>query len=232
MIHAEDLEKVVSAAAGQEAAWKEEYGSTEPDLSISASAVDAVWETVVSPELAKKTQALLTGLVNGVYSMSKEIEGLVESSSNMGVLRLSPEKLTVCCYERSSSGEKQEEILAIDRKVMEENGLDAEYLPSGDPWPFNPDSVLLPLTQEVYLEQNGSEIKAEAIHATLECGTFAVMNPDLDMVSIGPDLVDVHSTSEMLYLRTIPKTFNLLAGILSGIAEADAAGTENTASAA
>ena len=62
----------------------------------------------------------------------------------------------------------------------------------------------------------------EALHATLECGTFAVMNPGLDMVSIGPDLENVHSTSEMLYLRTIPKTFNLLAGILAGIAEADA----------
>lgn len=81
-------------------------------------------------------------------------------------------------------------------------------------------SVLLPLTEEVYREQNGSEINVDTVHATLECGTFAVMNPSLDMVSIGPDLVDVHSTSEMLYLRTIPKTFNLLAGILDGIAAA------------
>ena len=55
---------------------------------------------------------------------------------------------------------------------------------------------------------------------TLECGTFAKMNPDLDMVSIGPDLINVHSTSEMLYLLTIPKTFNLLAGILDGVAAA------------
>lgn len=89
--------------------------------------------------------------------------------------------------------------------------------PSGDPWPYNPDSILLPLTQKVYLEQNGEEITVETLHATLECGTFAVMNPSLDMVSIGPDLVDVHSTGEMIYLRTIPKTFNLLAGILNGI---------------
>ena len=96
-----------------------------------------------------------------------------------------------------------------------------EYTPSGDPWPFNPDSVLLPLAEKVYLEQNGTEIKVEAVHGTLECGTFAVKIPTLDMISIGPDLKDVHSPAETLYLRSIPKTFNLLAGILNGVAEAD-----------
>ena len=222
VIQAEDLEKAGSVAKEQEAAWKESAGETEPGLEIAVAAADTVPDTVVTGEEAGKTRALLDGLVNGVYTMSEEIEGLVESSSNLGVLKLAPEGLTACCYERSSNAEKTEEILAIDRKVIEENGLSAEYLPSGDAWPYNPDSVLLPLTEKVYQEQNGSDIKVEALHATLECGTFAVMNPGLDMVSIGPDLENVHSTSEMLYLRTIPKTFNLLAGILAGIAEADA----------
>ena len=192
-------------------------GEADPNTEIAVTAADEKPEKVVTDELAEKTHALLEGLVNGVYTMSEEIEGLVESSSNTGVLRLTPEGLTVSCYERSSNSEKTEEILAIDRKVIEENGLNAEYLPSGDAWPYNPDSILLPLTEKVYRDQNGSDIKVEALHATLECGTFAVMNPSLDMVSIGPDLVDVHSTSEMIYLRTIPKTFNLLAGILDGI---------------
>ena len=226
VIKAEDLEKAVSVAEEQEAAWKESAGETEPGLEIVAAAADTTPDAVVTGEEAGKTRALLDGLVNGVYTMSEEIEGLVESSSNLGILKLTPEGLTACCYERSSNAEKTEEILAIDRKVIEENGLSAEYLPSGDAWPYNPDSVLLPLTEKVYQEQNGSDIKVEALHATLECGTFAVMNPSLDMVSIGPDLENVHSTGEMLYLRTIPKTFNLLAGILAGITEAEA-GTAN-----
>ena len=222
VIKSEDLEKTVSIAKEQETAWKKSAGEADPNLEIAVAATDEKPDTVVAAELAGKAHALLEGLVNGVYTMSEEIEGLVESSSNMGVLKLTPEGLIVSCYERSSNSEKTEEILAIDRKVIEESGLSAEYLPSGDAWPYNPDSVLLPLTEKVYKEQNGSDIKVEALHATLECGTFAVMNPRLDMVSIGPDLENVHSTSEMLYLRTIPKTFNLLAGILAGIAEADA----------
>ena len=80
-------------------------------------------ETVISSELAEKTHSLLSGIVNGVYSMSEEIEGLVESSSNLGILRLSPDGLFVRCYERSSSSEKTDEILAVFKKAVEENGL-------------------------------------------------------------------------------------------------------------
>ena len=219
VIRSEDFEKLSSAVADQEAAWKQR-AAADPGLTITSAKADGMPEKVIAPEFAVRVQQLLDGLVNGIYSMSDEIEGLVESSSNMGVFSLSPKGLTSYSYARSSSGEKQEEILAIAKKVIAECGLTAKYVWGGDPWPYKPDSVLIPLTQEVYREQNGSEIKVEAVHATLECGTFAKMNPDLDMVSIGPDLINVHSTSEMLYLLTIPKTFNLLAGILDGVAAA------------
>ena len=232
VIRSEELEKLSTTVQDQEAKWKERAGDADPNLSISAAKADGMPEAVVAPEFAERVHSLLNGLVNGIYSMSDEIEGLVESSSNMGVFSLSPEGLTSYSYARSSSSEKQEEILDIAKKVIAENGLTAEYVWGGDPWPYKPDSVLRPLTQEVYREQNGSEIKVEAVHATLECGTFSKMNPDLDMVSIGPDLINVHSTSEMLYLLTIPKTFNLLAGILDGVAEADAQRTESLAQAA
>ena len=219
VIRSEDFEKLSSAVADQEAAWKAR-AAADPGLTITSAKADGMPEKVIAPEFAVRVQMLLDGLVNGIYSMSDEIEGLVESSSNMGVFSLSPKGLTSYSYARSSSSEKQDEILAIAEKVITECGLTAEYVWGGDPWPYKPDSVLIPLTQEVYREQNGSEIKVEAVHATLECGTFAKMNPDLDMVSIGPDLINVHSTSEMLYLLTIPKTFNLLAGILDGVAAA------------
>ena len=221
VLRSEDMEKLTAALAEQEKLWKQRSENTDPNLSISAAKADSVPETVISSELAEKMHSLLSGIVNGVYSMSEEIEGLVESSSNLGILRLSPDGLFVRCYERSSSSEKTDEILAVFKKAVEENGLTDEYTPSGDPWPFNPDSVLLPLAEKVYLEQNGTEVKVEAVHGTLECGTFAVKIPTLDMISIGPDLKDVHSPAETLYLRSIPKTFNLLAGILNGIAEAD-----------
>ena len=217
MVRGEDQEAVTKAAGDTEASLKEGYGGVEENMHVRAGVVNAYVDTVVDTEMTQDLLAFMDGIVNGVYSMSEDIEGLVESSSNLGILSLTPDGFRASCYVRSSSNDKEDEILAIDQKIIEEKGLSCTMEPSGDPWPYNPDSVLLPLTQKVYLEQNGEDIYVETLHATLECGTFAVMQPALDMVSIGPDLIDVHSTSEMIYLRTIPKTFNLLAGILDGI---------------
>ena len=220
-IKSEDQEKVFQTVADVETKLKEAYKNTEHDLAVRAGVVNEIVKSVVSSKEVQGLFSFMDGIVNGVYSMSDEIDGLVESSSNLGVISLTPELLAASMYERSSNAEKTDEILEIDQEVIDENGLDCAMEPSGDPWPYNPDSVLLPLTQKVYLEQNGEDIAVETLHATLECGTFAVMNPSLAMVSIGPDLIDVHSTGEMIYLRTIPKTFNLLAGILDGIADAE-----------
>ena len=113
MLRSEDMEKLTAALAEQEKLWKQRSENTDPNLSISAAKADSVPETVISSELAEKMHSLLSGIVNGVYSMSEEIEGLVESSSNLGILRLSPDGLFVRCYERSSSSEKTDEILAV-----------------------------------------------------------------------------------------------------------------------
>ena len=70
------------------------------------------------------------------------------------------------------------------------------------------------LTQKAYLEVNREPIRVEALHAALECGTFSRLNPSLDIISIGPDIKDVHSPQETLYLNSIPKTWKLLQKIL------------------
>ena len=76
---------------------------------------------------------------------------------------------------------------------------------------------MLALAQKVYNEQNNEEISVVAVHAGLECGTFKVLNPSLDMISIGPDLKDVHTTGETFYLDTLPRTWHLLEGLLAGV---------------
>ena len=89
-----------------------------------------------------------------------------------------------------------------------------ETVKMADPWPYDPDSRLLAMTKEIYLAQNGEEINVSAVHAGLECGTFKLLNPDLDMISIGPDISDAHTIRETLYLDSVPKVWNLLAELL------------------
>ena len=88
-----------------------------------------------------------------------------------------------------------------------------------DPWPYDPNSRLLALAKEIYLAQNGQEITVSALHAGLECGTFKLLNPELDMISIGPDISDAHTIRETLSLASVPVTWNLLAQMLIRVGE-------------
>jgi len=159
----------------------------------------------------------MTEIIDGVYTWSADKEGLVESSSNLGLFSLDQGGLTAVTYIRSSSGPLQQEILEAQKKLAAECGFDTEHVRMADPWPYDPDSRLLALTQEIYREQNGEDISVVAVHAGLECGTFKTLNPDLDMISIGPDLWDAHTIHETLYLDSVPKVWRLMEGLLAGI---------------
>ena len=84
-----------------------------------------------------------------------------------------------------------------------------------DAWPYDPNSQLLENTKKIYKEQNGEDIQVLTVHAGLECGTFKALKPDLDMISIGPDLADVHTVKETLYLNSVPRVWRLLEGLLT-----------------
>ena len=159
----------------------------------------------------------MTEIIDGVYTWSADKEGLVESSSNLGLFSLDQGGLTAVTYIRSSSGPLQQEILEAQKKLAAECGFDTEHVRMADPWPYDPDSRLLALTQEIYREQNGEDISVVAVHAGLECGTFKTLNPDLDMISIGPDLWDAHTIHETLYLDSVPKVWRLMEGLLARI---------------
>jgi dipeptidase D len=91
-----------------------------------------------------------------------------------------------------------------------------EYIPEKS---ARADSRLVPVIQRIYEAQNGEAIKVEAIHAGLECGVFYELAEGLDMVSIGPDVLNAHSPEETLFLASIPKTWHLLERLLVSLEE-------------
>ena len=149
--------------------------------------------------------------------MSAEVEGLVESSCNLGKISIGAEGVEIRQMPRSSVGARLEEISAHQRALGEKCGLEVEVTPGSKPWPVKADSVLAAKVREAYRELNGEEMKVVALHAGLECGAFAELSEGLDMVSVGPDLKGVHSPEETLYLRSIPKTWRLLERVLAGV---------------
>ena len=162
---------------------------------------------------------ILNEIIDGVYTMSKDMEGLVESSSNLGIVNMIPlsESLEIITTIRSSNPEKETEIINKQKNLALDNGFTNKSIDikhSTDPWQFDPNSKLVELAKKIYKKQNKEDVELMAVHAGLECGTFKKLNKELDMISIGPDIENSHTIRETLYLNSIPRIWNLLEGIL------------------
>ena len=191
---------------------KTKYSSIEDNITCEIKKIKEL-PKVVSKVEKDNLIKYITEIVDGVYTMSKDMDGLVESSSNLGIVKLNDD-LKITSLIRSSSPEKEEELVNSEKELAKTCGYEASSLRSSEAWPYNPDSKLIKLAQKVYKEQNKTDIKVSAVHAGLECGTFKKIQPDLDMISIGPTLSDGHTINETLDLKSIPITWRLLEGIL------------------
>ena len=146
--------------------------------------------------------------------MSKEINGLVETSLNLGILKTDEEKILLHFALRSN---KKSALLSLEEKLITfAEYLECEYETGGHypPWEYNSKSSLQGLYKECFMEENGYEPRFEAIHAGLECGVFASALENLDCVAMGPALWDVHTINEKLSVSSAERTFNLVIKML------------------
>ena len=144
--------------------------------------------------------------------MSREIEDLVETSLNWGIVATREEDILLHAALRSN---KEAALTALEERLK--TFFPAEWIitfghyPS---WEFKSDSSLQALYKEIYEKQTGRAPKVEAIHAGLECGVFAAGLPGLDCIAIGPQLYDVHTVNEKLSISSLERIFALLLEIL------------------
>lgn len=169
---------------------------------------------VLSNEIKNKLIFVLTCVPNGVLEMSAEIKGLVETSLNLGVLKIENDVLSLHFGLRSNkkSGLSflREKLVAFFDSVNWESSSNGHY----PPWEYKEDSELREIYKAVYKDYFGKEPKIEAIHAGLECGVFADAIENIDCISIGPALYDVHTVNEKLSISSTENVFNLLLKIL------------------
>ena len=192
---------------------QKKYAGIEDGIQLLIKDVPAAGE-VLSAKDRDNAILFMDEITDGVNTWSADMKGLVESSSNLGIFTADKSGIVARTYVRSSAGELEERIVQSQEELVLRCFYNSEVIKMADPWPYNPDSRLLALTKQAYRKLNGADIKVVAVHAGLECGTFAKLNPKLDMISIGPDLKDVHSPKETLYLNSIPKTWSLLQELL------------------
>ena len=219
VIDAADREAVQTLAEDYLAGLQQAYAGIEDGILFEVTELDGI-PPVVRRETYDSAIRFMTEIIDGVQTMSKDMEGLVESSSNLGIFTLDEEGVSFATYVRSCVAELETDMIDAQLSLADECGYEAKVVKMADAWPYDPDSRLLALTREIYREQNGEEVNVVATHVGLECGTFKQMNPEVDMISIGPDIDDAHTVNETLHLASIPKLWNLIDGILSHLKEA------------
>lgn len=209
-----DDENFVSESKKYLETIKKEIHDREPSFEYSVADKGKNTVNALDDESKKKVIFALNSVPNGVVDMSKEINGLVETSLNLGVLKTDEEKILLHFALRSN---KKSALLSLEEKLITfAEYLDCAYETGGHypPWEFNSDSSLQGLYKECFVELNGYEPRFEAIHAGLECGVFASSLENLDCVAMGPALWDVHTVNEKLSVSSAERTFNLVVKML------------------
>lgn len=197
---------------------KVEYGTKEPGLSIKVREVERPERVLEAQSQADLIKALYAA-PHGVYRMSPDIAGLVQTSNNMAVIETRESELFVLSSERSSVESEKLDMSATVRTALELGGAQVDHGEGYPAWQPNVESPILNTAVEVFEAEFGRKPKIEAIHAGLECGLIGEKYPGMDMLSFGPNLKEVHSPDERLEIASTQRCFQLLVAILKNIPE-------------
>ncbi len=198
--------------------YKQEWLSKEPSISLEAVAADMPAK-VMSKEFQKKLTSSLYAVPHGPLRYSPDIEGLVQTSTNLATIETRDNEVFVLTSQRSSVETEKIDMANMVRCAFELGGAEVKQGEGYPAWQPNVNSEILNLAKDLFVKMYGKEPVIEAIHAGLECGLIGEKYPGIDMLSFGPNLKDVHSPDEKIQISTVEKAWNLLKEIIQNIPE-------------
>lgn len=195
---------------------EEELAVTEKGILLSLDSCEPAAK-VMEKQAMRKMLLSLHAVYNGVFAMSRDIDWLVETSTNLASIHVEGDKVVVTTSQRSSIGSACQHMASVVRAAFELGGAEVLTNEGYPGWKLNPNSEIVKIAKESYVELFGKEPKILAIHAGLECGLFSEKYPKLDMVSFGPTLRGVHSPDEKLLIPTVQMVWDHLLDILKRV---------------
>jgi dipeptidase D len=199
-------------------AVKNELSRVEPDMSIEAKDTEMP-SSIIDKETQDNLVRAIYGCPHGVMRMSDSMEGLVETSTNLAVIKMEDKKIRIQTLQRSSVDSAKEDLGNMHRAVFELAGAEVVHEGAYPGWKPNPESPILATMKEVYNNKFGKVPKIMAIHAGLECGIISQAYPGLDMISFGPTINYPHSPDEEVNIETVQKFWDFLVETLKNIPE-------------
>jgi dipeptidase D len=211
------LDEAKAAVAAMNAICRAELSATvDPSLEITAAPFKGRGK-VLKKGVQKKLTMALAALPHGVIKMSADIPGLVETSTNLGVITTGKKDISVATSQRSSVASEIVEIADSVRAAFELAGATVTGSDGYPGWKPNLDSPILKTAIATYKQLYGKEPEVKAVHAGLECGIIGEKYPGMDMVSFGPTLEGVHSPDEKIYIDTVEKYWDFLMAVLKNV---------------
>jgi len=196
---------------------KNELKSADPDVNIELEYIEQKPERVFSDETMNKVISALMLIPNGIQTMSMEIKGLVQSSTNLGVVTTNDKEVSLESAVRSSIKTLKQDIVNIIEVMAKQLGAKVTNESDYPAWEYKPDSYIREVFVESYKRKYGKEPTITAIHAGLECGLFDEKLNNVDMISLGPNMYDVHTPDEKLSISSTQRTWEFLLEVLKSI---------------
>lgn len=214
MIKEEEKEKCLAVLRSMEEAFGQELAVKDPGVRVVAEEEGEQTTDCLQAESMKKAVSYLMAMPNGIQAMSADVEGLVETSLNLGMLKLTEEYLRLTYAVRSSLESGKAAVRGRLAAISELAGAKMEVHGEYPGWAYRKDSPLRDKMVRIYEDLYGKKPQVQAIHAGLECGLFAGKLPGLDCISYGPDMKGIHTTEEVLSISSVRRVWEYLLEIL------------------
>ncbi len=209
VITTKDAEKIKNILEELSKKIKNEYKTEDSQMQIKIEKIENIKECI-KKEISDNIIDFMNLAPNGVLYMNKEINGLVQTSANNGILKEENGKLTFTISIRSSLESSTEEIASIVEIASKRTNAKFEKVNWYPAWEYDKNSKIKDIALSVYKKMTGKDAKIEAIHAGLECGILKRVLPEVDMISFGPNLYDVHTPAEHLSISSVDRTWKFL----------------------
>ena len=213
----EGVSEVLSYAFWLQGKLREEYTGSDEGITLSVENEGVKKTEIMHPTSRERILFYLMNIPFGVLKMSGTIEGLVETSNNIGILKTEDSEVLAVSSVRSSVGAARDAVADKLEYLTEFLGGEFEIQGAYPAWEYRKDSPLRDKMAKVYEEMYGEKPNVVAIHAGLECGLFYEKIENLDCVSIGPNMKDIHTSEEMLEIASVERVWNYLVKVLENL---------------
>lgn len=218
-VHASSKETITAEFNKFAAEIDNEYRDLEPTLNLTLDTEDRP-EFCIDTDTANRLVSALYCAPHGVISMSRDIEGLVETSTNLASVKMKPDcEILVTTSQRSSVESRKWDIAHQVECLFKLAGAEVTHGDGYPGWAPNMNSQIMKIASDAYEELYGIKPAIMAIHAGLECGLFLQKYPHLDMVSFGPTLKDVHSPAERMHIPAVERFWGQLTRTIEKVAD-------------